>query len=84
MRKDLKEKLDKLTPERYSNKLTISLLERLYNFLESDQVKNLEYFCDYDKAAILTAIEIIEKQEQGLEVAQWMHRAIMAEKNRYV
>ncbi len=62
--------------EPYSNKLTIELLEKLYEFIESDLVKDLEYFCAYDKGAILSAIEIIENQEEGLEAAKYLHRGI--------
>jgi hypothetical protein len=61
---NLKDIRVKYTKELYNEEFTIHLLKNLYGFLESELVKKLEYFSDYDKAAILCAIEHIERLQE--------------------
>jgi hypothetical protein len=61
---NLKDIRVKYTKELYDEEFTIDLLSNLYSFLESEMVKKLELFSDYDKAAILCAIEHIERLQE--------------------
>jgi hypothetical protein len=61
---NLKDIRVKYTKELYDEEFTIDLLSNLYSFLESEMVKKLELFSDYDKAAILCAIEHIERLQK--------------------
>jgi hypothetical protein len=52
------------TENLYSVNFTQHLLEQLYDFICSDQVKSLNYFSEYDKATLLCAIEHLDNYQE--------------------
>jgi hypothetical protein len=60
---NIKELREPYTKETYSPKLTKELLYNLFQFLNMEIIKEKQLFSEYDKACLLCAIEIINKQE---------------------
>lgn len=54
---------EKYTENIYSISFTKEKLIDLYSFIESDEVKELKLFSNYDKATLLCAIEHLEEYE---------------------
>jgi hypothetical protein len=53
---------------------TIGRLEELHKFIESDLVKKLEYFCDYDKQALLDAVYYLNDYSKLLNIMEKARR----------
>jgi hypothetical protein len=54
--------------------ITVHGLEELHKFIESDLVKELKYFCDYDKQALLDAAYYLNDYSKLLNIMEKARR----------